>query len=98
MDASLDMEMVRSNYSGDSSSERPAPGEEVGVRIVNAAENGAGEGIGVHGALGAEATFCGTVAGSASQQAYKLGEQSDLQADFKSISKCCAIASTSTSP
>ena len=59
--------MFRSNYLGDSSSER-RPGEEVGVGIINAAEDGAGVGIGVHGTLGAEATFGGTVAGSGIQQ------------------------------
>jgi hypothetical protein len=67
------MEMVRSIYLGDSSSERPAPGEEVGGRIVNAAGDGAGDEIGVHGALVAGATFCGAAAGSGSQQTYKLG-------------------------
>jgi hypothetical protein len=65
--ASLDMEMFRSNHFGDSSSERPASGEELGAGVVNAAEDGAGEAAGVHGALGIEATFCGRVAGSGSQ-------------------------------
>jgi hypothetical protein len=50
--------MFRSCYLGDSSSERPASGEGIGVGIVNAGEDGGGEDIGVHGALGAKATFC----------------------------------------
>ena len=62
------MEIVKSNHLGDSSSNRLASGEEVGVGIVNAAEDGAGERIGVNGALSAEAIFGGTVAGSGSQQ------------------------------
>jgi hypothetical protein len=62
------MEMFRSNYFGDSSSERPVSGEDIGFGMVNAAEDGAGEATGVHGALGTEVTLCGTVAGSGSQQ------------------------------
>jgi len=72
------MEMSKSNYLGDSSSERPASGEEVGVGIVNAAEDGAGERTGVNGALSSEAIFGGTVAGSGSQQTSNVGRATRL--------------------